>query len=516
MKKITALFAATIFLTACNSADESNTTKLKSDDANDILFDASHGVTAGEADWVIDGGFSTFNDDINKLGFTTASTDYQAEITLKLLKQYQAFIMPEPNIPLKASEQQAIKDYVNSGGSIMMIADHYNADRNLNRFDASEIFNGYRRGAFHNITKGMSQDEINSDRMQDVTSSDYLSKTFGVRFRYNALDDVVLSAKDEVNTFGLLDNVEKVNMHAGSTIMITNPEIAKGIIYPEKLSKHDKWSHAVDRGVYTNGFKDEGAFIAISKLGKGKAVFIGDSSIVEDNTPKYVREDNGREKQTYDGIREMDHQILMENLVKWMMKQEDYSSFNGKFSLDKPTKVLKFEIPEQSTEPKREPWGTPGHNYKWYDPSTFEPGSFGKDTKHVTVPGSNHQQNNKSINNKKDDEYSKSTPDKTITGSKIDVQFPKTVNIGQRFTVDVYTQEQLDQVSIELIDADGEQVGLFDGNPPGQSRAYDTKKNENHFHSYFHGKIAREANGEITINIYAKNQLIQKEKMIVR
>ena len=305
-------------------------------------------------------------------------------------------------------------------------------------------------------------------------------------------------------------------MHAGSTIMITNPEIAKGIIYPEKLSKHDKWSHAVDRGVYTNGFKDEGAFIAISKLGKGKAVFIGDSSIVEDNTPKYVREDNGREKQTYDGIREMDHQILMENLVKWMMKQEDYSSFNGKFSLDKPTKVLKFEIPEQSTEPKREPWGTPGHNYKWYDPSTFEPGSFGKDTKHVTVPGSNHQQNNKSINNKKDDEYSKSTPDKTITGSKIDVQFPKTVNIGQRFTVDVYTQEQLDQVSIELIDADGEQVGLFDGNPPGQSRAYDTKKNENHFHSYFHGKIAREANGEITINIYAKNQLIQKEKMIVR
>ncbi|MFC6117918.1 hypothetical protein ACFPVV_04700 [Macrococcoides bohemicum] len=166
MKKITALFAATIFLTACNSADESNTTKLKSDDANEILFDASHGVTAGEADWVIDGGFSTFNDDINKLGFTTASTDYQAEITLKLLKQYKAFIMPEPNIPLKASEQQAIKHYVNSGGSIMMIADHYNADRNLNRFDASEIFNGYRRGAFRNITKGMSQDEINSDRMQ--------------------------------------------------------------------------------------------------------------------------------------------------------------------------------------------------------------------------------------------------------------------------------------------------------------------------------------------------------------
>ena len=35
---------------------------------------------------------------------------------------------------------------------------------------------------------------------------------------------------------------------------------------------------------------------AISKVGKGKAAFIGDSSLVEDSTPKYVREDNGRTK----------------------------------------------------------------------------------------------------------------------------------------------------------------------------------------------------------------------------
>lgn len=513
MKKITTLFAAAVLLTACNSINESTTTKLKSNAESDILFDASHGVTAGEADWVIDGGFSTFNDDIRKLGFSTSSTDYHTEITLKLLKQYKAFIMPEPNIPLKVSEQQAIKDYVNSGGSVMMIADHYNADRNLNRFDASEIFNGYRRGAFNNITKGMSQDEIQSDRMQGVTSSDYLSETFGVRFRYNALDDVVLSAKDEDNTFGLLDKVEKVNMHAGSTILITNPEIAKGIIYPEKLSKHDKWSHAVDQGVYSNGYKDEGAFVAISKPGKGKAVFIGDSSIVEDSTPKYVREDNGQKKQTYDGIREMDHQTLMENLIQWMMKQEDYSSFNGKITLDKPTKVLKFEIPDQSTEPQHEPWGTPGHDYKWYDASTFEAGSFGKDKKRVDSQDNRQQQD---VSTKSIDEEKDSTQNKGMRDSEIDVKYPESVHIGQRFTVDVFSQEPLDQVSIELVDAEGEQVGLFDGNPPGQSRAFDMKKDVNRFHCYFHGKIAREASDEITINIYAQNQLIQKEKMIVR
>ncbi len=36
--------------------------------------------------------------------------------------------------------------------------------------------------------------------------------------------------------------------------------------------------------------------VAISKVGKGKAAFIGDSSLVEDSSPKYVREDNGEKK----------------------------------------------------------------------------------------------------------------------------------------------------------------------------------------------------------------------------
>jgi hypothetical protein len=40
--------------------------------------------------------------------------------------------------------------YVQNGGSIFFIGDHYNADRNKNRWDASEVFNGYRRGAYSN------------------------------------------------------------------------------------------------------------------------------------------------------------------------------------------------------------------------------------------------------------------------------------------------------------------------------------------------------------------------------
>ena len=35
------------------------------------------------------------------------------------------------------------------------------------------------------------------------------------------------------------------------------------------------WSHAVDQGIYNGGGIAEGPYVAISKVGKGKAAFIG-------------------------------------------------------------------------------------------------------------------------------------------------------------------------------------------------------------------------------------------------
>ena len=119
-----------------------------------------------------------------------------------------------------------------NGGSIFFIADHYNADRNKNRWDSSEVFNGYRRGAWDNPAKGMSNDEANSQAMQGVESSDWLSDNFGIRFRYNAIGDV--SAKNIVSpeqSFGITEGVSSVAMHAGSTLAITNPKLAKGLVY---------------------------------------------------------------------------------------------------------------------------------------------------------------------------------------------------------------------------------------------------------------------------------------------
>ena len=270
--------------------------------------------------------------------------------------------------------------YVQNGGSVFFIADHYNADRNKNRWDASEVFNGYRRGAYSDPTSGMTTEEANSDAMSGVVSSDWLATNFGVRFRYNALGDInadVIVSPDEC--FGITTNVTSVAMHAGSTIAIVDPTIAKGIVYlPSGLTSSNKWSSAVDDGVYNGGGVAEGAYVAIAKVGEGKAAFIGDSSAVEDATPKYSKEETGGTKTTYDGFSEADDATLLIQLTDWLALQEDYTTFSSQnITLDTATALYSYETPSLSTEPQAEPWAAPASGYKWYDATTYKAGSYG-------------------------------------------------------------------------------------------------------------------------------------------
>lgn len=343
-----------------------------------VLFDNTHAQTAGAADWVIDGGFSDFGNALANDGYYVKELRKTTPFTYDDLKEYNVFVIAEPNVPFKATEQAAMKEYVEKGGSIFFIGDHYNADRNKNRWDGSEAFNGYRRGAFEDPAKGMSAEERNSEAMQNVTSTDWLSDNFGVRFRYNALGDIGANLIVPANqAFGITEGVSAVAMHAGSTLAITDPEKAKGIVYLPKTNA--KWNNAVDQGVYNGGGIEEGPYVAVSKLGAGKAAFIGDSSPVEDASPKYLREETGTRKTTYDGFKEVDDAVLLVNTVNWLATQENYTDFtqvNG-LELDTATALLPFEEPAASTEPQAEPWAAPAAGYKWYDRSTFKAGSYG-------------------------------------------------------------------------------------------------------------------------------------------
>lgn len=351
-----------------------------------ILFDNTHGQTAGAADWVIDGGFSDFGNALADNGYYVKELRKSTPITIDDLQGYDVFVIGEANIPYKQTEQAALKQYVQNGGSIFFIADHYNADRNKNRWDASEVMNGYRRGAWDDPAKGMSTEERNSAAMQGVASSDWLNENFGVRFRYNALGDIIT---DKVvapeQAFGITKGVSTVAMHAGSTIEILDPTRAKGIVYLPQTNA--AWPNAVDQGVYNGGGVAEGPYVAVSKSGQGKAAFIGDSSPVEDATPKYLREDNGQKKTTYDGFKEQNDGTLLVNIINWLSKKESYTKLSdvSGLQLDQPTVLFPFEVPAASTEPQPEPWAAPDAGYKWWDASTFKPGSYGGATAAVNV-----------------------------------------------------------------------------------------------------------------------------------
>ncbi|WP_234405648.1 endonuclease [Paenibacillus sp. IHBB 10380] len=351
-----------------------------------VLFDNTHGQTAGAADWVIDGGFSDFGNALANDGYDVKELRKVTPITYSDLSSYAVFVVAEPNIPFKQSEQAAMKQYVESGGSIFFIGDHYNADRNKNRWDGSESINGYRRGAWEDPAKGMSTDERNSAAMQDVVSSDWLGTNFGVRFRYNALGDITANQIVAPNqAFGITTGVSKIAMHAGSTLAITDPSKAKGIVYlPETNAA---WGNAVDQGVYNGGGIAEGPYVAVSKVGMGKAAFIGDSSPVEDVSPKYLREETGTKKTTYDGFKEQDDAVLLVNTVNWLSEQESYTSLDqvANLELDAKTTLLPFEAPTASTEPQAEPWSAPAAGYKWWDQSTFKAGSYGSTTPSTNV-----------------------------------------------------------------------------------------------------------------------------------
>lgn len=459
LKKIALLGTVSFSLISANTYATTEQAPEVGNGEKTVLVDNTHGQTAGAADWVIDGAFSDYANAIANKGYKVKELRDESGITSEQLNGVSMLVIPEANIPFKSAEQQAILDYVKNGGSVIFISDHYNADRNYNRIDSSEIMNGYRRGAFEDMTKGMTEAEKSSKAMQGVTNSDWLSKNFGLRFRFNALNNVkatnIVKGEDGL---GIGEGVNAVSMHAGSTIAITNPKIAKGLVYvPDNLSEADKWGHSVDQGVYNGGGVEEGAYIAVSKVGKGKAAFIGDSSMVEDITPKYKREDDGKTKRTYDGFKEEDNGKMLNNLTDWLNQQEDYTSFEEKgITLDKVTALHDFEQPENTTETQKEPWAQPKDGYEWFNRETFAPGSYGSSK---VIDPSNPEQPSTNLGN-------------------VQLDFPSSVKNGQTFKVTTQLSKAtpnstINDLKLGMYTEGGTQIGKIGvGNQPGTNFGY--------------------------------------------
>ena len=371
----------------------------QNDNGKTVLFDVSHGGTEGNADWVIDGGFSDFADalvnegyrveeyrgiDLNNDGLIlyrddlntpSNSASNEAIITYAAIQHADVFVLAETNRPFKLSEYQALEQFVAAGKGIYFIGDHYNADRNLNTWDATEVFNGYNRSTLNKYNYGGEYGDLRNPG----NSEGWLAQNFGIRFRFNALDYKagISDITAPVHSEGITQNVDPILMAAGATLAITDPSKAKGLVYLAASDNATPWKYAIDSGLYYGG-RDEGPYVAIAKAGLGKAAFIGDSSPVEDASPKYRRQDSGSTKKTYPGWTDPgDAATLSINLVNWLATPESYTAFdntNG-HTAGELTPNAKAAI-EMDDPDNGNPWSNPSNGYNPWDPATFANGAF--------------------------------------------------------------------------------------------------------------------------------------------
>ncbi|MDD2998252.1 MAG: hypothetical protein PHV05_04265, partial [Candidatus Riflebacteria bacterium] len=135
MKKVSFLFVTLMLMATCLSAEAAN-----------VLYDDTHGQTAGNADWVPAGAYSEVVDMLKANDFKVESLSQVTSgrvFTTELLKNYDAIILAEPNNPYAKDEAQIFIDYVKNGGGIFMIGDHGNADRDGDGWDAVRALNEF-------------------------------------------------------------------------------------------------------------------------------------------------------------------------------------------------------------------------------------------------------------------------------------------------------------------------------------------------------------------------------------
>lgn len=119
-----------------------------------VLFDAGHGETSGNADWVIDndtpspsptdpdspedwrGAFSSFGYGLHTLGYEVRTLTRQ--ISASELASAQVLVLPEPNGEFTDGEVDAIASFVDAGGALVVFTNHHGSDRDSDGIDAND------------------------------------------------------------------------------------------------------------------------------------------------------------------------------------------------------------------------------------------------------------------------------------------------------------------------------------------------------------------------------------------
>ncbi|MBN2056564.1 hypothetical protein JW905_16685 [bacterium] len=200
---------------------------------NMVLFDDTHGQTAGNADWTPHGAYSDLAALFETAGFTIRSLSHTgaARFDREVLRGITVVVAPEPNVMYRREEKRALRDFIETGGGLLVIADHGGSDRDFDGFDSVDVFNS-------------------------------LLGSYGLFFTGSTFSEAPVSGC--VSAFHpVMNGLRSIGAFAATGMRIMSP---------------DAW-----RGLLTEA-TDEAYFIVAGEIGRGRVVAIGDSSLFDDGT----------------------------------------------------------------------------------------------------------------------------------------------------------------------------------------------------------------------------------------
>ena len=241
-----------------------------------VLFDNTKAETAGNADWIIStsqpdplgqnanpssetswtGALSAWGVALQRAGGYSLKTlpagntiTYGGSGALDL-KNFDVFVLPEPNVLLSSAEKTAIMKFVQAGGGFFLIVDHAGSDRNNDGYDSVEI-----------------ADDLLTNNGVDNTSP------FGFSIDTNDISSenpVAISSSTDPVINGSFGKVTGSIIRDGSTQTLNKTANAavKGLVWRTSSSQTG----------------NTGAFFTTSTFGSGRVAVWGDSSPIDDGT----------------------------------------------------------------------------------------------------------------------------------------------------------------------------------------------------------------------------------------
>jgi hypothetical protein len=274
-----------------------------------ILFDASHGETAGNADWVIDsdntipqrtptpaatlinsstletywtGALSSWGIGLVKRGYSVETLSQGDEITYgnttntQDLSNYNVFVVDEPNKVFTPSEKIALLNFVNAGGGLCMVSDHTISDRDKDGWDSPAIWNDL----MSNNTQKANPFGFTIDLLDFSGNSTNL---------LTGVQPILKGTEGTVSSISFFNGTS-------ATMQPTSNNTVKGLIWAGTSTQNNS-----------------NVICLTSTYGLGRVFFMGDSSPADDGTG-FIGNNLYPNWNTYS------HSILLLNATYWLAK----------------------------------------------------------------------------------------------------------------------------------------------------------------------------------------------------